>query len=516
MSRPRRTSAHVTAFAHMGEIYLYHDLYGYILQMSADVHELLRSFDGGRDLDELSGEQAGFAATFEQCACLVTPDADELEPLSDMVPVKSRWNVWHRAGPDPVTITTAWRGRVETHRLTAAETAMWDRIDGETSIAALGDGALELAVRLVHHDVQALKLSPVPMRVAGRAKPAYLSSTMPYARWHPSRGSDPDLATYHREHIGDAQAQFDHQETTLSHLLREPHPALGGRTYGRALLDALIERDAIDVNSRVRVLEIGGGLGYVAKEIATGLVEIGADVSYDIVELSPVLADAQRRRCAGLPVTIAMGDALEIELAAGAYDLIVANEMIGDLPAQKYTHADRDSDKLHPIIEELGVDVGNAPDPFYVNVGALELVVRIHDWLAEGGVAVLTEFGHASEYPRVSTHLDHAETSIHFGHVQSAATAAGFTARVEPVIDLLKLDCSLRGLSTTRSYFAALQAMLAEHGIELQKIGYTAEMFAAATSAMEGVSFGDIRFHPIEDRLMGLVPHEFHALVLHM
>lgn len=208
---------------------------------------------------------------------------------------------------------------------------------------------------------------------------------------------------------------------------------------------------------------------------------------------------------------------MEIELAEAGYDVILANEMIGDLPAQKYTHADRDRDKLHPIIADLGVDLSDAPDPFYVNVGALELLPRVHRWLAPEGFALLTEFGHTSSYPRLSTHLDHPETSIHFGHLQSAATNAGFAAaQVEFVIDLLDFDRSLRGLCTTRSYFFALQSMLAEHGIHIKKLGYTRQMFDEICAGFSRGCFGDIRFEAIEDRLMGLVPHEFKAILLYM
>ena len=57
---------------------------------------------------------------------------------------------------------------------------------------------------------------------------------------------------YYRHDVGDADAQFDHQETTLSHLLRVPHPALANRTYGQALVDALLARGAIPERSRAR------------------------------------------------------------------------------------------------------------------------------------------------------------------------------------------------------------------------------------------------------------------------
>jgi hypothetical protein len=80
--------------------------------------------------------------------------------------------------------------------------------------------------------------------------PNYLTSTMPYPRWTPADGAPRPMgreispAQYYAEDIADAEAQFDHQETTLSHLFRKPHPAIGGRTYGEAVVDALAARGA--------------------------------------------------------------------------------------------------------------------------------------------------------------------------------------------------------------------------------------------------------------------------------
>src|SRR5690606_26561687 len=155
------------------------------------------------------------------------------------------------------------------------------------------DKLLSLVRRLVHSDVQALKLSMMPWSMYAKRPslaPAYLSSTMPFARWQPGTPVPPamSLTDYHVHDITRPDAQFDHQETTLSHLLRVPHPALRDRTYGEALIDALIARDAIP-DGHVRVLEVGAGLGYVAQHVIARLRDTGRTVEYTIVELSPAL-----------------------------------------------------------------------------------------------------------------------------------------------------------------------------------------------------------------------------------
>ena len=76
------------------------------------------------------------------------------------------------------------------------------------------------------------------------------------------------------------------------------------------------------------------------------------------------------------------------------------------------------------------------------------------------------------------------------------------------------LERTLEGLATTRSHFRALQALAADAGVALPKIGYTRELLAAQVGdRLELATVGELRWDRIEDRLMGLVPHEFKALV---
>jgi hypothetical protein len=167
---------------------------------------------------------------------------------------------------------------------------------------------------------------------------------------------------------------------------------------------------------------------------------------------------------------------------------------------------------ISPLADACNLD--DAPEPFYLQTGALELVARIAKWLAPGGSAVVTEFGDAAQWPRLSTHLDHPELSTHFGHLQQVARGESLEAKVEFVIDLLDMDRTQQGLATTRSHFRALRALAEHAGIDLPKIGYTRELLEHTVAGKLDLStVGDLRFEKIEDRLMGLVPHEFKALL---
>ncbi len=222
---------------------------------------------------------------------------------------------------------------------------------------------------------------------------------------------------------------------------------------------------------------------------------------------------------------------MQAPLPEAGYDFILANEMIGDLPAVELTRTQvgfqlpPDSperkaalDELGPvgeIIREYNIDLNDAPETFYLTTGAFQLLGRLHDALAPGGLCILTEFGELNTYPKLSVQLDHPELSIHFGHMSRAAEAVGFEVSYEYIIDLLDFERTLEGLATTRSYFRALTMMFGEYDIELRKIGYTRAMFdELLASTPDGVRVGELYFDKIEDRLMGLVPHEFKALIL--
>ena len=522
----------------MGAVYLFHDLFGYLLQMSSDVADMIEAFGAGSDTMSVMQSFAGrfddadpreFVDVLHQHAVLVEPEDVEAESIWPYVAIKGKWNVWRRRG-DRLTLYTAWGERPVTQiMLDADETAMWDAFDGEKRLGELRGkfDAVKLGAlvrRLTHSDVQALKLSLMPWSTYAKRPamaPPYLASTMPYTPWQPGTPvpAAVDLTTYHQG-IGDAHEQFDHQETTLSHLFRVPHPALGGATYGQRLGDALIAKLP---EGKVRVLEVGAGLGYVARDAIARLGALGREVAYTIAELSPALAAAQRK-LVGERATWIVGDALTSPLD-GEFDLILSNEMVGDLPARKLTRAaiglgaadgEADRDKLREI-SDLAADhvmVDDAPEPFYLQTGAFDLVAKLASHLAPGGTMVVTEFGDRAKWPTLSTHLDHPELSTHFGHLQQVAKGVGLAAEIVFVIDLLDFDRDQQGLATTRSHFRALAALFADAGIELAKIGYTPQLLNELVGdKLDLATVGELRWDKIEDRLMGLVPHEFKALI---
>jgi SAM-dependent methyltransferase len=227
--------------------------------------------------------------------------------------------------------------------------------------------------------------------------------------------------------------RFDLHETSVSHLLRAPHAALGGRSYGAALRAAAVRAGA---KLEEGVVELGGGLG----DVAHGLLDAGA-VPYVSMDLSPRLLAAQRARI-GEAFCGVRADAAALPLGRSAIaGLFLANEVIADLDVCAIG-----APRAAPFRAALA---GRSPEVL-VNVGALELVAALADALAPGALAVITEYG-AAEVTPVSlcgAGGRHVEHTIRFADLEVLATALGLAARVVPLADWLEIDRGLPVAST--------------------------------------------------------------------
>ena len=83
----------------------------------------------------------------------------------------------------------------------------------------------------------------------------------------------------------------------------------------------------------MRILEIGGGLGYFAKAFVQRLAaaaDLAPPASYTMFDRSPFLRDRQFALLGNDPLfRFVLGDAQEA-LPDGSYDLIIANEVAAD------------------------------------------------------------------------------------------------------------------------------------------------------------------------------------------
>ena len=560
-------SGYVTLFEHMGDIYAYHDLFGYILRMSQDVADLIDAFaspqavvdvvQGGRTSIEPSLAQE-FVSVLLAHSCLIPVGTDERDQVFDMYPFHGPWVLVHRKAPKEASLLTSRLGDVVEETLTGWTLAFWDAADGNRTVREASrvaartisnellpddEEVLATVARFVHHDRQFLRLSHHPARMYQGPLlpvPAYLRSTMPYR----VRGTAPTrpIAEQRRvsassHYAGDSRRpydRFDVDETTLSHLFREPHPALDGRTFGEALLDLLASAGALG-ESGGRILEVGGGTG----ALGAGLVRAfnarwpGAvkRLSWTTLDLSPALLSSQGNALAQFDIQhdLVASDVESADFEPGTFDLVLCNEMIGDLTVLRLSRqearrlllgkgvrgvpqCDADLLRRHPAVlrsEDL-------PDEFHLNVGAFRLIESLARWLAPGGFAWVSEFGDEHRFPVLSDHLDHPEFSIHFGHLRKVAEDVGLSVRYGEVLDLLGFRRDVEVLASTRGQFLALRSLASRHGARIEKLAYTRDSLAAALGphlplqTLEG-----LHLDKVGHRVMGLSPGDFKALLLH-
>ena len=251
--------------------------------------------------------------------------------------------------------------------------------------------------------------------------------------------------------------------------------------------------------------------------------------TYSILDLSPALRRAQRERLADAPLPVAhiAGDVERTDLGQGAWDLILCNEMIGDLTGVRLAReevepllAGHDPEGLpvrlgdvlrrHPAV----LDLADLPDEFWINAGAISLLDHAAAALAPGGWLYFCEFGDEHRFPVISEHLDHPELSIHFGHLVKVARALGLEVRYEEVFDLLGASPGLDALATTRGQFAALRHAAARAGVTLDKRAWTREALAEALGpALPLRRLEGLRFGRLGERVMGLHPTDFKVLL---
>ena len=543
------------------EHYLFHDLIGDIIQVHEQVLPFLEFF---REPQRESAARAAFSEVFlpgdfdaffetlAQHLVLMREFGEDLRVTREWYPIQGPWIV--SSAPPSGEVVLCYRDRrrdeVVEERLSPLLGELWRQCDGSLSTGELVrrlarkhpeqpevEAVIRDAIRRwTHSERQLLKLIPRPKsayEVPGAGLPPYAQSTMPYPRIQ--AGEEPpgpvDLRHYHRVEIDDAQEQFEVKETTLSHALRVPHPALGDRSYGEAFAHTLIARDLVPSGPPAgrrafRACELGGGVGFFAAALLDGFAlrapRLYNRLHYTILDLSPTLSASQRQQLARHKerVRFVTAEAERLPLGDGSVDLLISNEVIADLRVVPTRRLDvegplESGGEGAELLRRYGASVADAPGLFFANVGAIRCVEEIARVLAPGGIAILTEYGEIDRYPAESSHLDHPEFSIHFGHLDAAARGCGLAPELESVPTFLGLRGEVSVLQTTQSFFLTLRAFLRARGVVLEKLAYTPEAFAELLAGkVEPAHLQGIRFGPAGERVLGLKPPEFKALIL--
>lgn len=341
--------------------------------------------------------------------------------------------------------------------------------------------------------------------------------------WEAANWSVDSNARFHETGIPDAHSQFDEIETTVSHLFREPHRALGGRRYGEAFCDWLLDRGMITTGANI--MEIGCGVGYFASHVLNRLQHrdpgLYDSISYTMFDLSPELQRSQQEQCANhaLKIEFQSGNAEEFDFGQQRFDLIISNEVIADFSVTPVRPSNVSKGTPETETEQLAVDYGlDCTPPFQgysarvaINSGAIRLVEKLNTILIPGGHAVLTEYGTVDQLPNAVSFGDHLEFTVHFGHLKKVAEALEMETRLENLGDLLQFDRDFQILDL-RTQNSLAKALMPELGYEeLPTLAYDASMLQQLFE--EATEVENLDFQPL-DEVQALTPFRFFALIM--
>jgi ubiquinone/menaquinone biosynthesis C-methylase UbiE len=330
-----------------------------------------------------------------------------------------------------------------------------------------------------------------------------------------------DLADYHKEQIQNPFRQFEKIETTVNHLYREGHPALGNKSYGARFAQTLLKEGSLTEGAFI--LEVGCGTGLFGRsflsEIKRSASDLYGTIHYTFFDLSTAMMDSQREvnREHGEIVSFIQGNASAHDFAQATYDLIISNEMIADLPVIKLSRNKKrrkgTEGEAWALVRRLGLDLDDAPPHFVLNIGALRFLLNLSRALKPGGKAYIIEYGNPYTYPISRFMTDHREYSIHFGHLLRGARAFGLRGTLHILTDFLRFDPELEVLDSFShtSLFNHLLPFL-DIEAEAQRV-YTRCMFSRSFSEV-AQKVRNLAFVPLRS-LKGIAyPDEFYVLKL--
>jgi len=330
-----------------------------------------------------------------------------------------------------------------------------------------------------------------------------------------------DLSDYYRGEVVDSGTQFEEVEMTVSHLYRDPHPALDNMSYGARFARVIMDKGGL--REDMKILEVGCGTGIFGREflreVKRSAPAIYGSLGYTFLDISPVLLKSQRennREHRGR-VLFRIGNIQDIQGSGAVYDLLIANEMIADLPVVKMAKGDEgeggQASEGWAVGRELGLDFSDAPPLFILNLGALRFLVALRTLLARGGTGYITEYGSTWAYPKAYHVTNHREYSIHFGHLTRAASTLGLEARLADLPGFLGFRGDLVVLDSLchRSLFDHLLPFLGIQAVSSRV--YTREMLSEAIpDILPGLR--NLGFASLDTQGGIIYPKGFYVLIL--
>jgi ubiquinone/menaquinone biosynthesis C-methylase UbiE len=290
------------------------------------------------------------------------------------------------------------------------------------------------------------------------------------------------LSEFHLHEITKQDGHFDIIETTVSHLFREPCEALQGSTYGRLLMKRIRQLGWWSPKPKI-VLEVGGGVGYVSREMAKELLPFERQgLRYVFVDITRPFLRSQRQlaREAGWDSRALHGNAEWLPLRDASVDLIVDNENLADMTPVLLTKADIEAGHSATPLHQEALDWirrlrlplgGEVPEELVFNLGPIRFLAEVWRVLKPGGHAVLIEFGIEQGWPAPVKLPGHTEYEVQYSHFRHAARWLGFQEHYLALPQFLGLRPDTRVLCTGAAY--AIQRLCEAEGRSFAIHAYT-------------------------------------------
>ncbi len=227
-------------------------------------------------------------------------------------------------------------------------------------------------------------------------------------------------------------------------------------SFGEHLYSFL--KGIIPVDELRTVLEIGGGMGYLMRDLLT----LNPQLRARMIDISPYLLAKQKETLLSFDVDFELADVLAVPSAAlYGFDLAILNENPGDLPTLVTEHGkdDNSDQNIVPFLERLEYFNKKYDLPLSlnenenINIGAIEIVEKLcltgikYIYLSEHSCeAVVPELMkpyvslQSSGIPEMISLKGHNEFTVKFSYLQKIAEMLNYKTRRGVFADFLSLN----------------------------------------------------------------------------
>ncbi len=245
-------------------------------------------------------------------------------------------------------------------------------------------------------------------------------------------------------------------------------------SYGATIGGKLAEMNLLKPGCRI--CEVGGGYGSLMR----GLLDCyAARINrVTMIDLSMHLLMRQRAclKSWGWKIAFVQGDISEMIQSLRDVDLMILNEVVGDLDTWTDLSAGEFPGEVERFVRDYNLDI---PDggKFHINIGALRLLEEVcrkgipsficehsSDPLIPPGMDYLARGLELDGFPREIKLRDHSEYTIRFSHLIRVAEAFGWKVRTGSLLEFLGIDDTpgLRFIFTAQASAKDEQAVILE------------------------------------------------------